>query len=339
MAGGMEELLLPQIEGVPPPADVRALVICGGGSAEAEVSRMSGRMVAEALQRTFPHVVCREPDLQLFDAIRQADVVFPVLHGPLGEDGSVQGMLEVAGVPYVGCGVLASACALDKVMAKRVFRDLGLPVARDTTVDSVGDDDEAVRQIRDRVGERVVVKPAREGSAVGVVFADGEAEIRTALRAAARYGRSLLVEERLDGAEITVGVLDLDVPRAFPVIEVRTPPGSWYDYQHRYTPGLSEHVIPAPLPQDAYAEVQRMAVEVHRGLGCRDLSRADFIVTGDGRTFLLEVNTLPGMTPTSLYPDGARAAGIEFDELVAYLVRRALARAGMSRLKAESVVS
>jgi D-alanine-D-alanine ligase len=332
----MEKLVLPELEGVPPPTDVHVLVICGGDSAEAEVSRMSGRMVDEALQRTFPHVVRHEPDLQLFDAIRQADVAFPVLHGPLGEDGSVQGMLEVAGIPYVGCGVLASACALDKVMAKRVFRDLGLPVARDTTVDALADQDEAVGQIRDRVGRRVVVKPAHEGSAIGVVFADGDAEIHAALRAAALHGSSLLVEERVDGAEITVGVLDLDVPRALPVIEVRTPPGSWYDYQHRYTPGLSEHVIPAPLPQDAYAKVQRMAVEAHRGLGCRDLSRADFVVTGDGRTFLLEVNTLPGMTPTSLYPDGARAAGIEFGDLVAYLVRRALARAPMSRHAVQS---
>jgi D-alanine-D-alanine ligase len=326
----IETLVLPAIGGIPPPADVRVAVICGGDSAEREVSLMSGRMVAEALEKTFPHVVRLEPDHELFDAVLGTDVVFPVLHGPFGEDGSVQGLLELAGVPYVGCGVLASACALDKVIAKRLFRDLGLPVARDVVVDAVHDRDAVRHLIRERVGKRVVVKPAREGSAIGVVFATGEAEIDTALDSVSRYGSSALVEERIDGAEITVGVLETDVPRPFPVIEVRTPPRSWYDYAHRYTPGLSEHVIPAPLASDVYANVQRFAVQAHRGLGCRDLSRADFVVTDDGSPYLLEVNTLPGMTPTSLYPDGARAAGIPFEELVAYFVRRALARVGMA---------
>lgn len=321
-------LVLPAIAGIPPPANVRVAVICGGDSAEREVSLMSGRMVAEALEKTFAHVVRLEPDQELFDAVLGVDVVFPVLHGPIGEDGSVQGLLEVAGVPYVGCRVLASACALDKVMAKRVFRDLGLPVARDVVVDTACDRDTARRLIRERVGERVVAKPVREGSAIGVVFAASEAEIDTALDSASGYGSSTLVEERIDGTEITVGVLETDVPRPFPVIEVRTPRGSWYDYAHRYTPGLSEHVIPAPLAPDVYANVQRLAVEAHRGLCCRDLSRADFVVTDDGTPYLLEVNTLPGMTPTSLYPDGARAAGIPFEDLVAYFVRRALARAG-----------
>jgi D-alanine-D-alanine ligase len=309
------------------PRDVRVAVVCGGPAAEREVSLTSGREVANALRESFDEVTLHEPDLHLAEELLrgQIDVVFPALHGPLGEDGSIQGLLEVAGVPYVGSGVAGSACAMDKVIAKRLFRDAGLPLAREVVVR--GQADGAAARVREVLPGRVAVKPATQGSALGVAFAETDDEVAEALEAAFRFDDKVLVEEFVSGSEITVGILESPEPWAFPVIDIRTPGESWYDFEHRYAVGLSEHVIPAPLPPDVYASVQEMSVRAHVTLGCRDLSRVDFVVEPDGRIALLEVNTLPGMTPTSLYPDGAQAAGISFAQLVEQLVRRALSRA------------
>ena len=306
------------------PHNVRVAVVCGGPAAEREVSLTSGREVANALKASFEDVTVHEPDLQLAEELLRGsiDVVFPALHGPLGEDGSIQGMLEVAGVPYVGSGVAASACAIDKVIAKRLFRDAGLPLAREVVVDRATAEN-ATQRVRDELPGRVAVKPASQGSAVGVAFAETDEELQTALDEAFRFDERVLVEEYVTGSEITVGILESPEPAPFPVIDIRTPGDSWYDFEHRYTVGLSEHVIPAPLPPEVYAEVQDLAIRAHTTLGCRDLSRADFVVEPEGRIVLLEVNTLPGMTPTSLYPDGARAAGISFEQLVKQLVEGA----------------
>jgi D-alanine-D-alanine ligase len=305
----------------------RVAVVCGGPAAEREVSLASGREVAQALRATFADVSVHEPDLHLASELLSGsiDVVFPALHGPLGEDGSIQGMLEVAGVPYVGSGVAASACAIDKVIAKRLFRDAGLPLAREVVVDRA-DAASGVERVRELLDGRVAVKPASQGSAVGVAFAETDDELARALAQAFEFDPRVLVEEYVVGSEITVGILESPSPEPFPVIDIRTPGDSWYDFEHRYTVGLSEHVIPAPLPPDVYDAVQDLAVRAHVTLGCRDLSRVDFVVEPGGRTVLLEVNTLPGMTPTSLYPDGAQAAGVPFEQLVEKLVRRALAR-------------
>jgi D-alanine-D-alanine ligase len=311
----------------PSSESARVAVVCGGPAAEREVSLVSGREVAAALRATFSDVSVHEPDLHLAEQLLRGeiDVVFPALHGPLGEDGSIQGMLEVAGVPYVGSGVAASACAIDKVVAKRLFRDAGLPLAREVVVERAHTDGASAR-VRELLPGRVAVKPASQGSAVGVAFAETDAQLEDALAEAFRYDVRVLVEEFVAGSEITVGILEAPEPEPFPVIDIRTPGESWYDFEHRYTAGLSEHVIPAPLPPEVYAAVQDFAVGAHTTLGCRDLSRVDFVVEPGGRIVLLEVNTLPGMTPTSLYPDGARAAGLSFEELVARLVRRALSR-------------
>jgi D-alanine-D-alanine ligase len=310
-----------------PSQSPRVAVLCGGPAAEREVSLTSGREVANALREAFADVSTHEPDLHLAEELMRGeiDVVFPALHGPLGEDGSIQGMLEVAGVPYVGSGVAASACAMDKVIAKRLFRDAGLPLAREVVVDRANAAGAAAR-VRAELPGRVAVKPATQGSAVGVAFAESEEKLAAALEDAFAFDEKVLVEEFVEGSEITVGILESPEPFPFPVIDIRTPGDSWYDFEHRYGVGLSEHVIPAPLPPDVYAHVQELAVQAHVTLGCRDLSRVDFVVEPGGRIVLLEVNTLPGMTPTSLYPDGAQAAGISFAQLVERLVRRALDR-------------
>jgi D-alanine-D-alanine ligase len=309
-------------------AQPRIAVVCGGPSAETEVSRVSGRGVAEALADTYADVVVFELDQDIAAALKAAevDVVFPVLHGPPGEDGTFQGLLEIVGLPYVGSGVQASACGMDKIVSKQIFRAYGIPVARDLIVHRREGEAAAARKAAGALGSRVVVKPARQGSALGVLFGNDEDEIEQAVGEAFSYDERVLIEERVEGKEITVGILERDGIEALPVIEVRTPAGTWYDHEHRYTPGLSEHVIPAPLPEDQYRRTQELARMAHESLGCRDLCRVDFVVPQRGEPVVLEVNTLPGMTPTSLYPDAARAVGLSFAALAAHLIERALAR-------------
>jgi D-alanine-D-alanine ligase len=304
-------------------------VVCGGSSAEAAVSRVSGQSVAAALRTSYANTSILECDDTIGSALIESrpDVVFPVLHGPPGEDGTFQGLLEVLGIPYVGSGVHASACAMDKIIAKHLFRDAGLPVAPDATIARADDLYASADRVLAELGMDLVVKPSRQGSALGVAFATTRDELVAGAAAALRYDERVLVEARIRGKEVTVGVLERAAAEALPSIEIRTPPDSWYDFEHRYTQGLSDHVMPAGISAAQEASVRDIARRAHFALGCRDLSRADFVVPERGEPVLLEVNTMPGMTPTSLYPDAAKAAGMAFEALVAHLVRRALSRA------------
>ena len=299
-------------------------VLWGGPSAEREVSRSSATEIATALRAAARRVELLEVEL----VADRPDVVFPATHGPPGEDGTLQGLLDMLALPYVGSGVEASAAAMNKHLAKALFSAAGLPVADGCLIEARSRPDSAVRRIVESFGgSRAVVKPARSGSALGVHLVDNETELHGALSSALALGDDILVERRIDGAEITVAVLDLEGEhaRALPVVQIETPQASWYDYEHRYTPGASRHLIPAPLPQATLERLADIAVGAHRVLGCRDLSRADFVCGGDGPV-LLEVNTLPGMTPTSLYPDAARAAGLGFEQLVRELCLSAIRR-------------
>jgi len=303
-------------------------VVCGGPSAEAEVSRVTGRCVADALGASYANVSLLELEEFLAGGLgaQAFDVVFPAFHGPPGEDGTFQGFLEVLEMPYVGCGVAASACAMDKVIAKQLFRSRDLPVADDVVVYKSEGAAAAARRVIDTLGKDVVVKPSNQGSALGVVFGKDIDDLAPAIEQAFQFAGRVLIERRIEGKEITVAVLERDGPEALPVIEITTPPGAWYDYEHRYTPGLSDHIMPAPLPEAQYRRTQEVAVQAFESLGCRDLSRVDFVVPAAGEPILLEINTMPGMTPTSLFPDAAREAGIPFEELVALLIERAVAR-------------
>ena len=308
--------------------DLKIAVINGGDSAEADVSRSSARGVVGALKENFDQVSSIELDDEVADSLSACgpDVVFPILHGPPGEDGTLQGFLEILGYRYVGSDVHSSSLAMNKIVAKQVFQEAGLPVADQCVVRRQSGIADSVARITQSLGESVVVKPACQGSAIGVTLIDNVSELHDAVETAFGYDHQLLVEERIQGREITVGVIDTDDgTQPFPVIEITTPEGSWYDFDHRYTEGWSEHIMPADLPEQMTNDLQRIAVVAHQSLGCRDLSRADFIVT-DNDIYLLEVNTLPGMTPTSLYPDGARGYGLDFPELVHYLVERAAGR-------------
>lgn len=309
--------------------DAGIAVICGGPSAEAAVSRSSANGVTAALKRNYRNVHLLELSSALPGELnaRRIDVVFPVLHGPPGEDGTFQGFLEILGLPYVGSGVHASSNAMNKVIAKQLFRSIGLRVADEVVIRATDDLPESVNRVMRALGEYAVVKPANQGSAIGVQLVSNANELHQAIAEALRLDNLVLVERRIDGREITVGVLDTpERKEVFPVIEIVTPEDSWYDYEHRYTVGLSEHLMPAPLPEPLTAELQAMARQAHGVLGCRDLSRADFVLSENGEAYLLEVNTLPGMTPTSLYPDGAQGIGLDFPALVSVLIESALAR-------------
>jgi len=305
-------------------------VLMGGSSAEAEVSRASAAEVTAALSRAGYRAERVELDRDAADRLRELnpDVVFPALHGPPGEDGTVQGFLEILSLPYVGSDVHGSAVAMDKAIAKAVFSRAGLPIADDLLFPSGTEPEHAQARILETFGDRVVIKPLSQGSAIGVTPIANGGDLIPGLSSALALGDGVLVEPYVLGREITVGVLDLhgQSARPFPVIEIRTATDQWYDYTNRYAQGGSEHVIPAPVSDGTSAELQRIAVEAHKALRLRDLSRADFIVTDAEEIVLLEVNTLPGMTPTSLYPDGARAIGIEFEQLMDQLVSSALAR-------------
>ena len=303
-------------------------VLQGGASAEAEVSRRSASQVCVALSNqghTAHPVELNQACASVLLAL-EPDVVFPALHGPPGEDGTVQGFLELLSLPYVGSGVHGSAVAMDKAVAKQIFRQHLLPVADDFIVTPDDDTQNAANEITDRLGSAVVIKPLNQGSAIGVTPLPNGGDIATALQETLRYG-GCLVEPFVMGKEITVGVLQhLDRYECHPVIEIVTPNEQWYDYTNRYTPGYSEHLMPAPLAPATLEELQKIALKAHQVLGLADLSRADFIVSDTNEITLLEVNTLPGMTPTSLYPEGAAAIGYSFDELIDLLVQQAFDR-------------
>jgi D-alanine-D-alanine ligase len=258
-------------------------------------------------------------------------VVFPAVHGAVGEDGSLQGLLEVLDLPYVGSGVLASALAMHKRVARVLFERAGLPIARGVDVGR-GDARAAAESVRREVGERLVVKPSSHGSAIGVVRLERDAsllEVASAIEAVWTLDDFAIVEHFVRGREVTCGVLEADTALALAPTEIFSPNDPFYTYEARYAPGRSRHVCPAELAPAVAARVQEVAVAAHRVLGCRDLSRVDFIVGDDGApdaVTLLEVNTLPGMTATSLYPEAAAASGVSMAALCGGFVARAHAR-------------
>lgn len=291
-------------------------VLKGGMSAEREVSLTSGAAIEKALAALGHKVTAIDVSSNIVEDLQKAkpDVVFNALHGRYGEDGCIQGMLEILKIPYTHSGVLASAVAMDKPMAKRIFTAAGLRCAEGV----VAHKNEVIG--RDVMKRPYVVKPSNEGSSVGVklVF-EKDNFFFTAENWP--YGETVLVEQYVPGRELTVAVLD-DVPLG--VTEITTKSG-FYDYDNKYTEGGSMHICPAQLPKAKYDEVMQMALTAHRALGCRSLSRSDFRYDeqGDGHFYILETNTQPGMTPLSLSPELAAHAGISFNELVARILATA----------------
>ncbi len=332
----------------------RVLLLFGGRSAEHEVSCVSAVAVLEALEdaghQVIPVGIGRDGSWYLADRTRRPlqavgrsvvlrlpegtlaaagdiiafDVAFPVLHGPYGEDGTIQGVFETAGVPYVGCGVAASAMAMDKDVAKRLFLQAGIPTASWRVVheEDFGDPGTVVAQLRADLGMPVFIKPARLGSSVGITKAATDAEAKDGIRRALAFDHKVVVEEAIRGREIEVAVLE--GPRtALPgevVIETE-----WYDYDSKYHDETSRFVAPAALTGPEQDRVRALAASAFTALGCRGLARIDFFYEERGRGFLLnEVNTMPGFTPISGFPTMWEASGMTYDRLCHELVRLAL---------------
>lgn len=294
----------------------RVLVLMGGWSAEREVSLVSGAAVTAGLEAagyTAEAFDVTRDLAALFAALMPApDAVFNALHGRYGEDGCIQGLLDILAIPYTHSGVLASALAMDKPTAKRLFADAGIPVAEHVIAER-----EAVVQGA-VMAPPFVIKPFNEGSSVGVKIVRSSEELARWAREPWPYGSQVMVERFIAGRELTVAVMG---DRALAVTEITTDRG-FYDYDAKYAAGGSRHVVPAQLDPDVYAEAQRLAVLAHQTLGCRGVSRADFRFDGES-LYALEVNTQPGMTPTSLVPEQAAACGMSFESLVAWMVENA----------------
>jgi D-alanine-D-alanine ligase len=333
------------------PRRIRVAVLMGGRSSEHEISLASARSVLEHLDpgryeveslaidrqgrfalgtgnsdrplpeagsvaETLPVLASSKPAERL-DAV---DVVIPVLHGPFGEDGTVQGLLELAGVAYVGAGVLGSALCMDKDLFKAVLRDRGIPVARNVTL-RLGD------EIENPFGYPVFVKPANLGSSVGITKAHDPAELVEAVALARRHDEKVLVEEFVPGTEVECGVLgNLRPPPVASVVGEIVPHAEWYDYSAKYDEGGSDIIVPARIPDETAERVQRLAVDSFVATECEGMARVDFFVREDGEVIVNEINTIPGFTATSVYARLFEASGIPYPELLDRLIQLALER-------------
>lgn len=331
---------------------MQVTVLTGGASTERDVALASARQVVPALRSGGHNVIVvdtvtgfvpesRENDhllgkvgtvppttaelqdrertflltaLGALPEIRNADVVCLVLHGGRGEDGTVQTILETIGVPYTGSGPIGSAVAMDKDLSKRLFRDAGIPTARWIMAPSTA------ALAGKEIGWPLVVKPSRQGSTVGLSIVKQAADFDTAVMVASEYDTEVMIEGFVPGRELTVGILE---DQALAVGEI-IPKHEIFDYECKYTPGMSEEIFPADLPADITRECQRLGLAVHQALKLSGYSRVDFRLTPDGRLFCLEANTLPGMTATSLLPQSAKAAGIDFATLCDRICRIAM---------------
>lgn len=342
-------------------------LICGGQSPEHDISISSGRTAAAQLDRlgyAITPVYIRRDGMwavadaaldantdvnKAFEALMEASrtldagealalarrknisAALLILHGAHGEDGTIQGLFEMAGIPYAGSGVLASSLAMDKVRCQQFLRGAGMPVAPFVfDSDAASNAAALAERAQSEIGFPCVVKPSRAGSSVGVTIVRGGAELLPAIERAAAVDQLVMVEQFVSGEELTCGVIEREVdgrmrPQVLPVTAIRPKHSAFFDYTAKYTPGESEEITPAPIAPDQTEEIQRLALRTFELLGCRDMARVDFILASDGPC-LLEINTIPGLTPTSLLPQQAAAVGIRFPELLDVFVRNAMHR-------------
>jgi D-alanine-D-alanine ligase len=303
-------------------SNVRVAVVMGGPSAEREVSIESGQAVMRALATLGHDAQSLDFDGRFVDALREIrpDVVFNALHGTGGEDGTIQGVLEWLGIPYTGSDLTSCALAMDKHLTKKLLAAEGLPTPAWDTFDLAGG---TLPLLPGSLNLPLVVKPRASGSSAGVSIVRTHEEWTKAMIGVAPRTTQIVVEEFIPGREFSSGVLGEE---ALPLVEIIAS-DEFYSYDAKYKPGGSRHLVPAPIDGDLTARLQMLALSVHRMLGLRDYSRTDFIVTKEGRPYILEINALPGLTPLSLLPDEAKAAGISFEALIDRLLQAALGRA------------
>ncbi|MFC0014699.1 MULTISPECIES: D-alanine--D-alanine ligase [Allobacillus] len=307
---------------------MKIAVLYGGTSKEREVSLSTGEGMINALRQLGYDVVAIDFDpaklTQHISELENVDFVLIGLHGKQGEDGRVQGFLELLGLPYLGSGVLASSLAMDKSRSKQIFANEGLPIARSQTFNKKMDVKEIYQQIINTFDCPFVIKPNQEGSTLGLTFVHHQEEIEKAIQLAFSHDDQLLVEDFVEGRELTVSVFgNQGEEEALPIIEI-IPKNKYYDYEAKYSVGGSEHIVPAKIAEPLTDKIQSLAVKAHQALGCESYSRVDFILNEQDEPIILEVNTLPGMTPTSLYPDAAAAVGLNYEQMLDKLIGLAM---------------
>lgn len=296
--------------------NAKIAVLCGGMSSEAEVSRRSGKNCFGALQRLgFKNAELVEVDKNIAQKLQDGkyDYAYNALHGKYGEDGCIQGILEILQIPYSGCGVMSSAICMNKEYTKRILSTHPeIPLAKSAFVRKGEDVMEKTKNLK----YPVFTKPVSEGSSFGMTKVNSKEELKAAYDEAVKYNDDVLIEEFINGVFVTVGVLEKDGKNfATEILEIR-PKNEWYDYEAKYTPGMSEFILPANLSKELTKKVKQIAVIAHETAGCRGVSRVDFMISDDGIPYVIEINTSPGMTETSDLPAQSKIMGIDYDNLV-----------------------
>jgi len=305
---------------------LKIALLSGGISGEREVSLNTGEQIYKALDKNKYEVFRYDPktDLKQFilDTLdKKIDLVFPALHGPFGEDGKIQGLFDMLNIPYLFSDCLSSALAMNKNQTKIIVKSRGVLMPDDLLINQGRKYD--LDNIISKLSLPIVIKPSELGSSVGMSIAKTKQELEQGIKVAFEHGEEILLEQFIKGRELTVGVMGNKGPKALPVIEIIPKAADWYDYEAKYATGGSDHVFPAKIPNNIRDKVQKISLEVYKIIGCKDLARVDFIWgEGSDNLYFLEINTIPGMTATSLAPQAAKAAGLEFsdflDKLISY---------------------
>lgn len=296
------------------PFDKKIAVLCGGMSSERDVSLRSGKNCYEALIRLgYKNTVLIDVDSNITEQLKenQIDIAYIALHGKYGEDGCIQGLLEILNIPYTGCGVAASAISMNKDTTKRVLStNPNLPLINSQVIN-----EKDIKNFKLTLDYPVMIKPVCEGSSIGMNKAENDIELNSALQEAFKYNNSVLIEEFIDGLSATVGVLDIDnTTVATPVLAFHTKT-EWYDFTAKYTQGMTQFELPAKLSEELTKKIKATAIEAHNTVNAKGVSRVDFLITKE-KFYILEINTIPGMTDLSDLPAQANAMGIDFDTLV-----------------------
>jgi D-alanine-D-alanine ligase len=308
-----------------PGKQTRIGVLYGGLSSEREVSLISGKNCFEALQRLgYENAVLIDVGHDIAKKLieEKVEVAYIALHGKYGEDGCIQGLLELVGIPYTGCRVAASALTMNKALTKSVLKDAGLPVIRSVVIKGGTVNG---KPIEIPLQYPVMVKPINEGSSIGMSKVNKPEDLKEALTTAFKYADEVMIEEYVLGKSLTVGVVEVDeIPKVTPILELRPTKSEWYDLEAKYTEGGTEFILPAELTEATTLAIQEATLKAHVAAGCRGMSRIDFVVDGDNKFYILEINTIPGMTPLSDLPAQAKAMGISYESLVECILKTAL---------------
>jgi len=307
---------------------IKIALLSGGWAGEREISLKTGEQIYKALDKKKYQVSRYDPknDLGKFfsDALKKKfDLIFPALHGPFGEDGKLQGLLDVLGIPYLFSGCLSSALAMNKYKTKVIIGKEGLIMAPDILIRK--NEKYNLNKIIKKLSLPIVVKPSELGSSVGMSIAKTKKELEPGIKTAFRYDREVLLEKFIKGRELTVPVMGNNPAKALPVIEIIPRVSTWFDYKAKYEVGGSDEICPAKIPGKIKNKIQKQALAAYKAIGCKDLARVDFIwQKGSDKLYFLEINTIPGMTATSLVPKSAKAAGLTFSQFLDKLISQAI---------------